>query len=125
MKKHSSIEDDLSGFNESEMPRYVNKMDQEFCLNSNVVSFRPDFETSTSHSEVYKISNQIVIDCGREKKLDHNTSSFSSFSTSSSLSSAQKSSPEEQLERFEKIYYDNKKYLDTNLSQFLFDITLK
>ena len=111
-------------------------MDQEHYLpNNNSISFRPDFEISINNSsnddhhhqqKVNLTCSQIAIDCGYDRKQDHKSSSLRSFSTStSSSSSGRKSTPEEQLERFEKIYYDNKKYLDTNLSQFLFDITLK
>jgi hypothetical protein len=112
---------------------YVNKTDHEkYFASSNSISLRPDFKTSSSNSnddlqQNHLISSQIGVNCSSKRKHDRKSSSLSSFSTSSSLSlsSGRKSTPEEQLERFEKIYYDNKKYLDTNLSQFLFDITLK
>jgi hypothetical protein len=50
-----------------------------------------------------------------------NINNISSFSSFASKNSSKKSIVEEQLEKFEKIYYDNKKYLDSNLSNLLFN----
>jgi len=74
--------------------------------------------------KIYKITNKVIIkyENNNEQKLN-NISSFSSFSSTTTMNSSRskKSIVEEQLEKFEKIYYDNKKYLDSNLSILLFD----
>lgn len=125
-------------FNLKEVPKYSRRHLEDYYLDEKIISYKPnsnDVSTKNSSLEidsikncnnycgVYKISNQIIIDYDNCNRIDNNCS-FSSFSTSTSASSSvSRKTPEEQLERFEQLYYDNKKYLDTNLSQFLFDVS--
>jgi hypothetical protein len=83
----------------------TNSINQE--INSNDEDDDDEFNLNNNDTNLPKICNI--------------TNNISSFSSIASKNSSKKSIVEEQLEKFEKIYYDNKKYLDSNLSNLLFN----
>lgn len=131
------MEEDFDDFTVCETPKYMRKHNEDNLKNEKEITINKEnindnLKSTLSCNGENNSLNHIKTDYNPDFNHSKNSNkyasdySFSSFSTSTSLSThSRKSTPEEQLERFERIYYDNKKYLETNLTNFLFDIPLE